>query len=373
MTRLRAVEGLELVEPRPVDHPGQHLPGVEGHLGIGRRDPEQLVGIVDRPVGGLRRARSPLAPVQASDDLATQPDGVDLVDRQVVGQARHPGVHGGTAQLLVGGLLTGGHLHQRRPTQEHLRPLFDHHDVVAHAGHVGAAGGGVAEHDRHRRDGGRRVAGDVPERPSTRDEQLGLGRKVGPARFGEADRREPVGEGDVRAAGPLAERPRVHRPAPHRGVGGVDQALDPLDHADAQDGGGPDRVLGAPGGEGAQLEERRVAVEEELHPLAGGHLAPLPVPGHVALAPTGPGHGQLGLHQVEAVAQGALVGGEGVGTGVDGGGEYGHVRFVPRWGRWRGTGSHCPGRRGKNRPMTHVPCAEPRTAPPSDRAGVAPW
>ena len=55
-----AVERLELVEAGPVHHPGQHLPGVEGDLGVGRGDAEQLVGVVDRLVGGLAwdRARA---------------------------------------------------------------------------------------------------------------------------------------------------------------------------------------------------------------------------------------------------------------------------------------------------------------------------
>ena len=154
-----AVEGLELVEPRAVDHPGQHLAGVEGDLGVGRGDAQQLVGVVDRFVGRLARAPAPLAVVEPAHDLAPEPDGVGLVDGQVVGQAGHPGVHRGTTQLLVGRLLAGGHLDQRWSAEEDLGALLDHHDVVAHARHVGAAGGRVAEdqgHGGHRR---RRAAG----------------------------------------------------------------------------------------------------------------------------------------------------------------------------------------------------------------------
>ena len=61
-------------------------------------------------------------------------------------------------------------------------------------------------------------------------------------------------------AGPqrLLQRVRVGRAAAHRRVVGDDQALDALDHADAGDHARADRVVGAPGGERRQLEERRV-------------------------------------------------------------------------------------------------------------------
>ena len=96
--------------------------------------------------------------------------------------------------------------------------------------------------------------------------------------------------------------------APPRTVGSWarDEALDPLDHADADDRGRPDRVLGAPGGQGAQLEEGGVPVEQELDPLAGQQLAPLLVPGHVALAAAGPGRGQLLVDLVDGLGEGAL-------------------------------------------------------------------
>ncbi len=228
-------------------------------------------------------------------------------------------MHRRAAELLVGRLLARGHLHQRRAAEEDLGALLDHHHVVAHAGHVGAARGGVAEHQGDGGDGGGRVPGEVAEGPAAGDEQLGLGGQVGPAGLGQADRRAAGWPRDVGAAGALAERPRVHGPAPDGRVRGVHQALDPLDHADAQDRRGAHRVLGAPGGERAQLEEGGVPVEQQLDALAGGQLAPLPVAGDVALATAGPGHRQLGLHQLEPLEQG-----------------------VPRWrgrcpirGRWR--------------------------------------
>ena len=81
-------------------------------------------------------------------------DRVEFVDREVIGQTRCPGVHLGAAQRLVVGFLAGGHLHQGRAGQEHLRAFLDHHHVVGHAGHICPARGGIAEDQRDRRDPG---------------------------------------------------------------------------------------------------------------------------------------------------------------------------------------------------------------------------
>ena len=230
-----AVQRLELVEARSRRPPG---PAPRG----GRRGPwgrPRRCRAARRGRGpGRRPARSDRDPclrqLSRRDDLAAEADGVDLVGGQVVGQAGHPGVHRRPAELLVGRLLAGGHLHQGRPAEEDLGALLDHDDVVAHARDVGAAGGGVAEHEGHGGEGGGRVPGEVPEGPAAGDEQLGLGGQVGAARLDQADRRQPVLEGDVRAPGALAEGERVHGPAADRGVGGPRQALDALDHADAR-------------------------------------------------------------------------------------------------------------------------------------------
>ena len=238
-------------------------------------------------------------------------------------------MHRGTAQLLVGGLLAGGHLHQRRAAEEYLGPLVDHDHVVAHARDVGAPSRGVSEHHGHSRDGGGRVPREITECLAPGDEQLSLGRQVRPSGLGQADRGETVGQSDVRASGPLAEGPGVHGPAPDRWVGGVDQALDALDDTNAHDGGGPNGVLGAPGGEGAKFDKRRVPIEEQLYPLACGQLSPLPVTGDVALASAGTCHGQLGVDQVEALEEGALVLLEGVRVRVDCRGQHGHVVCCP--------------------------------------------
>jgi hypothetical protein len=131
------------------------------------------------------------------------------------------------------------------------------------------------------------------EDPAGRDEQVGLRRQVRAARLDQVHHRQPVDPGDLQGAQRLAQRVRVHRAAAHGRVVRDDHALDAGDHADAGHHGGPDGEFGAPGGEGRQLEERAVRVQQELDPLAGQQPAPVTVPPLVAFAAAG--DGQLDL------------------------------------------------------------------------------
>jgi hypothetical protein len=202
-------------------------------------------------------------------------------------------VHVGAAERLVVGFLAGGHLDQRRAAEEHLGLAVDQDGVVAHAGHVGAAGRGVAEHEGDRRDAHPRQLGQVVEDLAREHEQLGLRGQVGPARLDQVDHRQPVAPGDLEGAQRLAQRVGVHGPAAHGGIVGDEDALDPGHHADAGDDAGADGELGSPGGERRQLEQRRVPVDEELDPLAGQQPSPVVMARGVAGAAARPGDFQL--------------------------------------------------------------------------------
>ena len=204
-------------------------------------------------------------------------------------------MHLGAAEGLVVGLLAGRHLHQRRAAEEHLGLLLDHHRVVAHARHVGAAGGRVAEDQRDRRLSPGAGPRQVTEQLAARDEDLLLRRQVRAAGLDERDRREVVLLGDLRGAERLLHRPRVARAALDRRVVRGDQALDALDHADAGHQRGADVEVRAPAGQRRQLQERRALVDEQLDPLAGQQLAAGVVALDVLLAASGHGLRHLGL------------------------------------------------------------------------------
>jgi hypothetical protein len=179
-------------------------------------------------------------------DLATDANRVGLVHREVVGESGAARVHVGAAERFVIRLLAGGHPDQRRPGEEDLGVLGDHHHVVAHTGDVRPAGGRIAEYERDRRDPCRGQAGEVAEQLSARDEDLFLRRQISTARLDQPDDRQSVLERDLVRAQHLLQRVGIRRAAAHGRVGAVDHALDAVHHADAGDDRGADRVVGAP-------------------------------------------------------------------------------------------------------------------------------
>ena len=61
-------------------------------------------------------------------------------------------------------------------------------------------------------------------------------------------------------------------------------AFDPGDDSEPGDGVGAKVLIGSPGGQSRQLEEGRVAVDQQLDPLADEQLAPGPMAIDVLLA-----------------------------------------------------------------------------------------
>ncbi len=294
----RAVLRLVLLELRAVEQAGEHLVRAERHAQVGRGDAEQFRRVV-QGLDDRLRPRTQLCPVPALDDLPSEPDGVALVGGQVVREPGDGGVHARAAELLVGGHLAGGHLHQRGTAEEHLRLLVDHDVVVAHARHVRAAGRGVAEDERDGRDAHGRELREVTEELAGRDEEVGLRGQVRAAGLDEVHDREPVEARDVQRAQHLLPRVRVRRPALDRAVVRDEHAFDAVDDADAGHDAGADGEVGTPGRERRELEEGGAGIDQQVDPLAAGEPAALAVPRHVLGAATGPGDLELVLEQLE--------------------------------------------------------------------------
>ena len=167
--------------------------------------------------------------------------------------------------------------------------------------------------------------GEVAKPLSTDDEHLGLIGEVRPTRLDEIDQGEAVLAGDVHDAQRLRHRVAVHRTGLAGRVVGEDGALHPLDHPDAGDHVGAEVLVGAPGRQRRQLEERGVAIEEELDSLPGQELAPFTMTGHVLLATTLAGLLHQGLEFGQLRLHGGAVGPVLLGTGIDPGGQYLHL------------------------------------------------
>ena len=97
----------------------------------------------------------------------------------------------------------------------------------------------------------------------------------------------------------------------------ADHALDARDDPDAGDEPAAHAEVGAPAGERAQLEEGRVAVEQELDALPDEELAALAVPGHAPLAAARAGQRELRLDLGEEGQHVLPVPAKALGAGVD--------------------------------------------------------
>jgi hypothetical protein len=229
------------------------------------------------------------------------------------------------AQLLGRDDLAGGRLHQRRPTQEDRALVADDHRLVAHGGHVRAAGSARAEHRGDLRDAetGHRglVVEDAPE-VLTVGEHLVLRGQVGAAGVDEVDARQAVLQRHLLRTQVLLDRHRVVGAAFDGRVVGDDHALPPGHPADPGDHPGARGVTAVElvRGQRGQLEERRRRVDEPVHPLAGQQLAALDVAGAGPLRAAERRRGEL-LPQVRD--QSAV-----------------HVGGSDRRGRGRGSGDH---------------------------------
>ena len=233
-----AVLGLELVEARAVDDPGDHLAHVVGGAGVGGHHVVQLVRVGQRRLGGQHLPRPGRARAERGDDVADDAQRVRVVVGEVVGDAGDARVQVAAAQLLGRDDLAGGRLHQRRAAEEDRALVADDHGLVAHRRHVRAARGARAEHGGDLRDAAAGHRGLVVEDPA---EVLAVGEDVvllgqeGAAGVDEVDARQPVLQRHLLRAQVLLDRHRVVGAALDGGVVGDDHALAPGHPADAGD------------------------------------------------------------------------------------------------------------------------------------------
>ncbi len=236
-----AVGPLELLEPAPVDQPRDDLAHVVLHPGVHRDDAVELVGVHGRRLDRAALPGRRIARRAGRHDLPDDAEGVDVVVREVVGDSRLLGVDVSAAQVLGGDHLSGRRLHERRTTQEDRALVADDHGLVAHRGHVGAAGRARAEHRGDLRDTQRRQPGLVVEDPAevvAVREDLVLHREEGAAGVDEVDARQPVLQGHLLGAQVLLHGQREVGAALDGRVVGDDHALATGDASDPRDRAG---------------------------------------------------------------------------------------------------------------------------------------
>ena len=189
------------------------------------------------------------------------------------------------AELLGGDDLADRGLHERRAAEEDRALVADDHGLVAHRGHVRAAGGARAEHGGDLRDAlgrhPRLVEEDAPEVVAV-GEDLVLHRQERAAGVDEVDARQPVLERDLLRAQVLLDRQRVVGAALDGRVVADDHHVAAVHESDAGDDAGAGRLAAvqALGGQRRDLEERAALVEQPVDAIARQQLAA----GDVALA-----------------------------------------------------------------------------------------
>ena len=103
----------------------------------------QFIGIIERlAVAATRGGDAALVPLQAMHKLAAHLYRLPVVFCQVLCQSGNTGVHFGAAQFFFSGDFPGGGLEQWWPGEEGAAIVFNRNDIVAEAGHIGAAGSG---------------------------------------------------------------------------------------------------------------------------------------------------------------------------------------------------------------------------------------
>ncbi len=279
-----AVVRLELVQPAAVDEPGDHLAHVVRVLVVLRQDAADLLGRVERVLGGGEVEPDALDGVQVRHHVARDRQGVLLAVGEMVGDAGDPRVHLAAAELLGADLLAGGRLHQRRAGQVDRPGALDDDVLVRHRRHVGPAGRAHPENDGdlgYRRGRQDRLVVEDPSEVLRVGEDLRLQRQEDAARIDQVDARQAVVEGDLLRPDVLADGLGEIAPALDARIVGDHQALATADPPDAGDDPRGRRLAAvqSPRGERRQLEKRRVGIEELRDPLARRQLAALALGG----------------------------------------------------------------------------------------------
>ena len=214
--------------------------------------------------------------------VALRAQGVLVVVGELIRHARDSRVHVAAAERLVVDVLADRSLHERRPGEIDRALVLHDHRFVAHRGHVCAAGRARAHHDGDLRDSARGQLRLVVEDAA---EVIAIRETPGPAaaRTRRPNRRgrcrAGVLERDLLCSQMLLDRERVVRAAFHRRVVRDDHAAHAADRADAGDnaGRGQRLVVHAVRGQAADLEPRRLGVEQLRDSLAREQLAALAV------------------------------------------------------------------------------------------------
>ncbi len=218
--------------------------------------------------------------------FAQRADRVGVVLGEVFGEPRDGRMHQRAAEFLLRCDLAGRRLEQRRAREEGARAVAHHHDEVRHAGHVGAAGGGAAMHDRQHGN----ARGRQPREPrvmrAAEDEILdAIAQQVGAGGLDQVHERQAVLERELLGALEFFQPHRLQCAGLDAGIVDDDHAARAADLADAgEQSAARRRLLGVRVVQqvtraGREFQVGRARIEQQAQALARQQLAAPGEPG----------------------------------------------------------------------------------------------
>src|ERR1700751_4527467 len=124
-----AVKPLEFVELAAIDKPGDDLAHLVRLARVWRDDAVDLLGRVERLARRSDLDWNALWAIEIADDAPGDAERVAIVERIMIGDARHAAMHLGAAELLGGDDLAGRGANERRAGEKD-RPLPAHDDTL---------------------------------------------------------------------------------------------------------------------------------------------------------------------------------------------------------------------------------------------------
>ncbi len=288
----RGVIGLKLGVIGAVENAEDHFFDVVGEAVVGREYAVEVGGVPQ----GRNTGREARATGQLAEALADARQAIGVVLGHVVRHATDGGVHLGSTQGLRLDHLSGGSLHQVRPSEAHETGSLHHNDDVAERREVGSARDAGAHHGGDLRDAQLPphdgvVIEDAPRSILAGEDPVLVG-EVYAGGIHQVHNGQAIPHGDFLRAENLGDRLGPPGAGLHGGIIGHDDRGAVFDLPQAGDDARGRRlaVVAVVGDQQANLEEKRPGIHEAGDALPGRHLAgpvlPLDARGPAAFAQT---------------------------------------------------------------------------------------
>src|SRR5215472_5168880 len=142
----RPIEFFELVETTAIDNTRDYLAYIVAFATISWDDAVEIAGVIAWWLHCVNIPGNILATVEIGDDAATDRQGMFIIERVMIGDARYTTMHIGTTQVFCTNLFSRRGLNQWRTGQENSAIATHNHTFVTHSRNIGTSCG-TGTHD----------------------------------------------------------------------------------------------------------------------------------------------------------------------------------------------------------------------------------